>query len=129
MALSNAERQKLYRQKRKEQVSELDTLRNEIALLRSELALVTNVRDSYSDANREFNSQIEKLRNENLLLVSENDNLRAEVQHLTKKLQDKPTRRSKFMDPYSETNSFFYVKNGCLHLLCWPETVSIHAPA
>ena len=36
MALSNAERQKRYRELRKEKVSELDMLRNEIALLQSE---------------------------------------------------------------------------------------------
>ena len=122
MALSNAERQKKYRESRKEKVSELDSLRNLNEVFTSELNALRNEHNQLVVDYKELLKENSLLRNENLLLVSENDNLRSEVQHLTKKLQDKPTRRAKFMEPYSETNAFFYVKNGYLHLLCWPET-------
>ncbi|MEN3159616.1 bZIP transcription factor [Alkalimonas sp. NCh-2] len=42
MALSNAERQKRYREKRKTEVSELEKLRNENAFLKSELEKLLN---------------------------------------------------------------------------------------
>jgi len=112
MALSNAERQKLYRQKRKEQVFELDTLRNEITLLRSELDLTSKARNNFSNHNRDMASEIEKLRNENQKLRAENEKLRT----LRKK-------SPKLIEYVTEETAFFYVESGELKLLQWPETI------
>lgn len=105
MALSNAERQKRYRETRKEKVSELETLRNEIQLLQSQLQLITNARDNFSNHNRQ--------------LVAEVENLRRELNEL--RAARKKTR--KLVELLTEETAFFYVQDGIIKLLQWPETI------
>ncbi|WP_445766594.1 hypothetical protein [Rheinheimera sp.] len=111
MALSNAERQKRYRETRKQKVSELDMLRNEIKLLQSQLQLAVHARDNFSNHNRQLASDSEKLRNENQELQKELQELRA-----ARKKSPKLIPLKTFDD------SFFYVYEGQLKLLEWPET-------
>ena len=112
MALSNAERQKRYRETRKEKVSELETLRNEIKLLQSQLQLTAYARDNFSNHNHQLVSEVEKLRNDNYQLRKENQELRA---------SRKKTR--KLVELLTEETAFFYVQDGIIKLLQWPETI------
>lgn len=105
MALSNAERQKRYRETRKEKVSELETLRNEIQLLQSQLQLITNARDNFSNHNRQ--------------LVAEVENLRRELNELRAARK----KTLKLVELLTEETAFFYVQDGIIKLLQWPETI------
>ena len=105
MALSNAERQKRYRETRKEKVSELETLRNEIQLLQSQLQLVANSRDNFSNHNRQ--------------LVAEVENLRRELNELRAARK----KTLKLVELLTEETAFFYVQDGIIKLLQWPETI------
>lgn len=111
MALTNAERQKRYRETRKEKVSELDALRNDIAKLND-----TIQRMSHSIRLQEKSAYVKA--DENLALRNENDKLRNEIQELRAARKKSP----KLIPLKTLEDSFYYVYEGQLKLLEWPET-------
>jgi hypothetical protein len=118
MALSNAERQKRYREQRKNNTSELEALRNEFKSYVASVEKQIEIGNKAQQHAQDLFWQIEKLREDNKKLRNENDQLRAENEKL-RALRKKSRKQIELLD---QNNAFFYVENGVLHLLQWPET-------